>query len=468
MDPRSTFAIVVGVEKYKAGDASNLPGPAHDAARFTEWLIACKVPAANILVFVSPLEDVTFPSGVVVSHEASRNCIGEAVRDTLPERQEELFIFLWGGHGVIQADLTHRLFYADATDKDKRNLGLMDLLQALRSDYYKEAALRHQIVIVDACATFAERMGWDVQLPSDKLPEGTPVSDREQFVLFATQPGEAALNLNDEKAGLFSRELLRILRSDSEWPPNFKKIIEQMDDRFKDLCEHKQANQTPSYYWFKAGNAFVREFSIPELLLTKLVAKSSQHLASSGKPGELDYNSDIKVWAEQNGLDVVQIKTQLHQWVAQLERTLPEDASKRALAEFYEKNFSHSGELFKQAADEDAAKSEDIEQRLEAELEELRKRRASEVKNRRNAGHAFVQAYRFTEALTSYEQALKKVSGQSDPALWAAIKNEIGVVHLQIGTQVATSSAEHLSLAAEVTGKRSRSLRVSSFRKIGQ
>jgi len=153
MDPRSTFAIVVGVEKYKAGDPSNLPGPAHDAARFTEWLIACKVPADNILVFVSPLQEVTFPPGVVVSYEATRHRIDEAVRDTLPGRQEELFFFFWGGHGVIQADLTHRLFYADATDNDKRNLGLMDLLVALRSDYYKEAALQHQIVIVDACAT---------------------------------------------------------------------------------------------------------------------------------------------------------------------------------------------------------------------------------------------------------------------------------------------------------------------------
>jgi hypothetical protein len=348
MDPRSTFAIVVGIEKYEAGEGSNLPGPAHDALYFTKWLIARRVPAQNILVFVSPLEEVTFPSRVVV-HEATRHRIDETVRNTLRGRQEELLFFFWGGHGVIQADLTHRLFYADATNDDKKNLPLMDLLLALRSTYFKNAAPR-QIVMVDACAAFAQRQGWAYSLPTDTLPKGKPVSGREQFVLFATKPGEAALNLNDEKTGLFSRELLRLLTgdtgwppdfkkitSDTQWPPDFKKIIEQLDGRFKKLYDDNQANQTPSYYWFKAGDSFVREFSIPELLLKKLVAKSSEQLTANAEPGQVDFDSDIKVWAEENGLDVGQIKAQLSEWMAQLERTPTEDASKLALAKFYKR-----------------------------------------------------------------------------------------------------------------------------------
>jgi tetratricopeptide (TPR) repeat protein len=450
MDPRSTFAIVVGIEKYEEVEGSNLLGPAHDAVHFTEWLVACGVPAENTLVFVSSLEEVTFPSGVVVEHEATRHTIDEAVRNTLRGRQEELLFFFWGGHGVIQADLTHRLFYADATDDDKKNLPLMDLLLALRSTYFKKPALRQQIVIVDACATFAERLGWVYSLPTDTLPKGKPVSGREQFVLFATKPGEAALNLNDEKTGLFSRELLRVLTGDSGWPPDFKKTIEQLDDRFKKLSDDKQANQTPSYYWFKAGDSFVREFSIPELLLKKLVTKSSEQLTANAKLGQVDFNSNIKVWAEENGLDVEQIKAQLNQWVAQLERTPPEDASKLALAEFYKKNFSRAGDLFNQAADEYVAKLEDIEQQQAQLEEELRQRRASVVENRRRAGNALVQAYRFAEALSSYEQALMQVSQQSDPAVWAAIKIEVGIANWQLGIQVAgASSAEHLNQAVQ-------------------
>src|SRR5260370_34282396 len=67
MGPHSTFAIVVGVEEYALGKEANLPGPAHDALRFTQWLIESQVPAENIRVCVSPLQKLQFPVGVSVS-----------------------------------------------------------------------------------------------------------------------------------------------------------------------------------------------------------------------------------------------------------------------------------------------------------------------------------------------------------------------------------------------------------------
>src|SRR6266404_4710789 len=127
MDPASTIAIVVGVEKYDAGDNWNLDGPATDALRFTEWLIKQKVPPQNILAFVSPLKAFSFPNEVKVK-SATRQNIDEAIRTTLRPRDEQLLFFFWGGHGAISKDnMSRRLFYTDATAEDKKNLDLNDL-----------------------------------------------------------------------------------------------------------------------------------------------------------------------------------------------------------------------------------------------------------------------------------------------------------------------------------------------------
>src|SRR6202011_2104702 len=103
MEPTSAFAIVVGVEKYSAGDKWNLDGPAADALRFTQWLVGQKVPQQNIRVFASPLQPMSFPEEVQVEL-ATRHNISEAIRTTLATRNEELFFFFWGGHGVIRED----------------------------------------------------------------------------------------------------------------------------------------------------------------------------------------------------------------------------------------------------------------------------------------------------------------------------------------------------------------------------
>jgi len=264
MDPASTFAIVVGVEKYGAGDKWNLDGPAADALRFTDCLIDRKVPPQNIRAFVSPLQPVTLPGGVQVKL-ATRDNINEAIRTALAVRDEELLIFFWGGHGVIGEDFTRRLFYSDATAADKKNLDLNDLLLALRSAYFKKAALRQQIVIVDACATFAAKMQWQFALPTDQFSKGVgaPVQGREQFVFLGTRPGEGAVNLDSEKTGIFSRELMKRLAASASWPPDFKSIGEDLIHYFKSLRDKKQADQTPGYSWFRDSDGFDKELGRP-------------------------------------------------------------------------------------------------------------------------------------------------------------------------------------------------------------
>src|SRR5205809_330141 len=51
---KHTYALVVGIEKYALGD--DLDGPAHDARRFADWLVARGVPHENIALLLSPLD----------------------------------------------------------------------------------------------------------------------------------------------------------------------------------------------------------------------------------------------------------------------------------------------------------------------------------------------------------------------------------------------------------------------------
>lgn len=260
--PDQIRAVVVGVESYSAGKNWNLDGPAHDAIRFAEWLRSKDVPPAQIRLLLSPLDPATRPDpalGLNVE-PATQEHIHHALREELAAPPPRLLYVFWGGHGLIKRDQQRRLILADATDKDIRSLNLADLLQYLRSDAVGAPgtdSLVQQVFIVDACAEFAEKKGLrgiDQLLTENTFPKGTPIDQREQFVLLATRPAELAKNLTAEKTGLFSRELLKVLeREPSAWP-DWRRITCELQGVFDQLRAQGQAKQSPSYLWIRDWN----------------------------------------------------------------------------------------------------------------------------------------------------------------------------------------------------------------------
>lgn len=253
ISPQRTCALVVGIERYDAGRAWDLAGPASDAARFTSWLLSRGVPASQILVFLSSLggqePGVPFPAGVSPG-PARREAVTSAITRTLPEWHGDLLWLFWAGHGVLTRDDRLHLFYADASPGDKRNLDLSSLLTALRSDRY--AGFRQQIAVVDACQTYAERLQLTVTLPAETLPYGQPLPSRHQFVLYAASPGQVAVNLDSVKAGLFSRAVMEELAGagGDGWPPDMDRVAADLDQRFSALRAAGRADQTPtSFRW---------------------------------------------------------------------------------------------------------------------------------------------------------------------------------------------------------------------------
>ncbi len=246
-DPAQTYALVVGIEKYDAGSAWNLDGPVTDALEFCRWLLARNVSREHIDLFLSPLENnrPRIQESKFEAQPATRSAIDGALT-TLHETKGDLLVLFWAGHGVVNGENDRRLFYADATSDNKRNLDLDSLLKSLGSSYF--AGFPRQILFIDACANYAEEMQWAFKLPGEELPVGQPTG-HEQFVFMAAKDGQVAKNLGKEKRGLFSQNLLQELPRDpgSAWPPDMKKLVEVVQARFGALREAGQAQQSPIY-----------------------------------------------------------------------------------------------------------------------------------------------------------------------------------------------------------------------------
>ena len=250
VSPERTYALVVGVEHYKAGQAWGLDGPASDAARFTSWLLSRGVQADQILVFLSPDEGlppgVPLPAGITAS-PARRDAVTTAITRTLPEWRGDLLWLFWAGHGVLTRHDHLRLFFADASIDDKRNLDLNSLLAALRSDPY--AGLPRQIGIVDACQTYADRLHFATTLPDGTLPSASRCPAANSFSVRGQSRAGRGQPWRPQ-GWLFSQAVMEELTgaSGDDWPPDMDLVAARLDRRFSELRATGHPGQTPTSF----------------------------------------------------------------------------------------------------------------------------------------------------------------------------------------------------------------------------
>ncbi|WP_261720234.1 hypothetical protein [Streptomyces sp. FZ201] len=250
-DPRRTSVVVVGLDAYEAGAHWALDGPVSDALRFADWFLDRGVPPERITALLSapPGRADALPEVPYQVLGADRADVHRTLLRTLGAEESELLWVVWGGHGVVDPEGRRRLFYADATEQDPLNLDFDALLAHYR------AAPRHprQIWLVDACQQLHNPWRARRNLPREDYGTPMPRTARDQAVLFATRPGEAARNLSGTRTGLFSREALAVLTSDPEaskgWPPDPALLMDRLRDRFTRLRADGHAAQTPTYVW---------------------------------------------------------------------------------------------------------------------------------------------------------------------------------------------------------------------------
>ncbi len=193
----------------------------------------------------------------------------------------------WTGHGLITPQGDRRLIYADATLDDLKNLNLNAQLNAMQTEAYKN--LPQQLLIFDACANsqqFDFILGNETpQIPYVRLP------DRKQMVMFAANPGEYAINKGDEQTGLFTRELMKELKSLNEtefWLPDMEAVMRNIQQKFIKLREDGETQQTPAFFLYQdwTGNKTIL-FEEPETSAPTRSEKSREELLKEVSPEEI-------------------------------------------------------------------------------------------------------------------------------------------------------------------------------------
>ena len=295
-EPTTTKAILVGIEKYEAGENWNLNGPAHDVIRMAKWLISKKVPPENLTIFLSPLDNDNNRETIEQARELTGSepapATKSSIQDELSRLQREsasLFLFYWGGHGWVTLEGERRLFHADTQEGDERNLDFNDFLVTARSDYYR--AMRQQLFIVDTCANYMPHIK---NPPRDQLGKKEPMFSPEQFVLFAGKLGDRAKNLDSEQTGLYTRELLKELSDlppSKIWPPDMEVIAYLLKHRFDKLRSEGLAEQIPTYIWNRGWQG-------QDNIISPINSNSSSNIRGTKKPystKNLSYSQKVEL-----------------------------------------------------------------------------------------------------------------------------------------------------------------------------
>ncbi|MEV8225305.1 caspase family protein [Streptomyces sp. NPDC079167] len=257
------FALVVGIEKYAAGPAWDLPGPARDALRFRDWLLARGVRDSHVQLHLAPL-----PGSVpeVPFRPADHESLRRAFITDLPDRGDEALWVWWGGHGVLDTDDNTRLYTADATLGDRRNIHVESALARLRSDV--TPGLGVQMWMVDACRTFDELHRFPQPPPTERLPAGGRVAAHEQILMFAAGRGQRAANDPDRRLGVFSDIVLSALPD--EPVPDPQSLFEAVKARMDALQAAGNARQTVDFRLERPGHAHIEQSDPPPPGMTPL------------------------------------------------------------------------------------------------------------------------------------------------------------------------------------------------------
>ncbi|MCP4696430.1 MAG: hypothetical protein GY862_06240 [Gammaproteobacteria bacterium] len=172
-----------------------------------------------------------------------------------------------------------------------------------------------------------------------------------------------------------------------------------------------------------------------EKLIADIAEKSKEQITHHGESEDIDFSRYIKDWAVQYGFSAEQAKAEIDQWVAEVQAH-QDDFYKLGLAAYAEKNFPKAARLFIESAESKHAR------RLKTEAEAQRLRE-EEVRDFRKAGESWSNAYEFDKALQAYENALAAVERETEPALWAVVKLEVGDAHYQIAVHAKGQAAHH-------------------------
>lgn len=115
------------------------------------------------------------------------------------------------------------------------------------------AGLPRQVVVVDACQNYADRMPMATTLPGETFAYGRPSPSRDQFVLYAASPGQVAVNRDSDRTGVLTDALLAALAEEpaTAWPPDMTAVAGRLTARFVALRDAGRSGQIPASFAYR-------------------------------------------------------------------------------------------------------------------------------------------------------------------------------------------------------------------------
>ncbi|GJH14324.1 hypothetical protein CBA19CS11_35820 [Caballeronia novacaledonica] len=275
-----TYALVVGIEQYKAGKGWFLDGAASDALRFVDWLRKREhVPPENIELLITPVEKYAaqVKALLVDVHEAKRHEIREALaRIGQAGNGGRLFVF-WAGHGTVtlHRQKRHHVFCGDHTPKVTEAIELGNLLDVLRTAPWSR--FREQICFFDICANYfneEDGTGFDHM----NLASGKAGGKVRQSTLIAACEGELAHNDTLRRTGSFSDATLKFL-DELNGPLRAEALFRRLQEHFEALRASGVTEQHPVFIDWNVGDQEVRDGDVPNSRDT--IARAKRSLVST-------------------------------------------------------------------------------------------------------------------------------------------------------------------------------------------
>ncbi|AKI98747.1 hypothetical protein [Archangium gephyra] len=191
---------------------------------------------------------------------------------------------------------------------------------------------------------------------------------------------------------------------------------------------------------------FLSDEGIEQLLRAAMDSTRNQPPESANPRGGTELSRYLADWAHQYGFSAQQVKAEVERWIAEVEKK-QDDESRMAVAAFARKDFQAAARHAGASAERKRQRLEELLQKTEAEKQRLGDEVARDYQLQ---GAAYIQDRKhFGEALQAYEQAVKYVSKQSDPLLWASLWSNLGLSHQLLGMEkrTGTGALEHLEAA---------------------
>jgi hypothetical protein len=236
-DPANAVVVIVAVERSAVFPDDPLRGPVADAIRLFDWAVAQHVPTARIRLFVSAkdesrslLDDWQPRRGDAVCTDATEAAIRNFLVGGLdalapPPGTGGLLVVAWSGHGVVDTRSPGRnrqLFYEDSRHDLLLHIDVTGLLASLGTQRLR--GFDDQVLIVDACATFASASFGHRSLgKATNLGSIDAAGPSRQFVMAAASPGQVAETEADASGVVASRFMGRLVHrlvpeAGQRWP----------------------------------------------------------------------------------------------------------------------------------------------------------------------------------------------------------------------------------------------------------